>query len=128
MTRPPYSPLASRIAELIGDEVACNLFRKMGGDRVYMPVGVDKRAESYNRLVEAIGPDHAEVLREWSEGCTLEVPKARAAERLIRNIQIIRAYSNGVPVHEICRDFGIGRRAVFYILKTPIPMEPEEGQ
>ncbi len=128
MTRPPLSPLGSRIAELIGEAAAVRLFEKLGGERIYLHKRPSDGGESYQRLVEAIGPEHAETLRQWSSGDSFDLPKQAAGQRLVRNIKIIRDYTAGTPVHELCREHNLSRRAIFYILKKPIETETEQPQ
>lgn len=120
MTKPILSETGQAIADLIGEDAAYRLFQKLGGDRVYMSGKPTDCGKSYRRLVGAVGTKNAEALRQWCAGTGLDIPKELPARRLARNIKIIRDYENGIPMHEICRTYDLGRRQVFEILKKPI--------
>lgn len=119
------APVIDRVAELIGDDAAPRLFEKLGGDRIYIHKRPSDGSESYQRLVDAIGPEHAEILRQWCAGTPLDIPRELAVRRLVRNIKIIRDYGNGTPVRALCREYALSRRQIFEILKKPIDIEPE---
>jgi hypothetical protein len=110
------------VVALIGEEAARKLFAELAGSRIYFRRFDDtgwRESKTFRRLVEVVGRDRALKLWQWcARGC-LEIPRQREQLRSERNRQIIAAYSRGVSVDVLVRQYELSRRQIFYILKLP---------
>jgi len=76
------------ISELIGMAATLKLVAKYGGVRLYVP----KTLRPDHDLVEIIGRELAEEIKQRFGGEVLEIPKATLANAALRNISIRQEY------------------------------------
>ena len=114
-------PSARDLVRWVGWRGAMAIIREMPGARIYSPERgptwspmADAR---YARVAELCGERGADRLYREILGTVFEVPTCRAAIRRARNRALRAAYDAGAAAEQLCVEFGLSRRAVFYVLK-----------
>jgi len=87
---------------------------RFGGTRLYLPRQPDERSD----LVQLIGIRHARALCSNYSGEFIEVPRAAAVLRLVRNSKMCRAREHGTTVRKLARDFQLTQRQARRILNV----------
>lgn len=103
-------PLARDLIEVIGRELAIKLILEFRAQRVWIPA---KPAPDHP-VARCIGPKAAARLGWWlAPGAELDFPVLAKALRRQRDSAIL-ADAAECTVSELCRTYGLSRRAVFY--------------
>lgn len=114
--------LAREMVAVMGHEATMKLIHEMGGRRLIVPGWPLKRTSSrFDYLEELIGPEAAQAFAERWGGIEVQVPKADKALRLVRDREIVAAYSSGATkVPELARLHNLTEGQVWRVLKRAI--------
>ena len=104
-------PSLADLVKLIGFPATLKLVEHFGGLPLYVPREEHLRAE--HGIVAAIGADPARKLARDRGTETLEIPRAAAYLRRVRD-QLMREKYETSSASELAREFGMTRRNVFY--------------
>lgn len=114
-------PTARDLVRWVGWRGAMAIIREMPGARIYSaergPTWSPRADARYARVAELCGERGADRLYREILGTIFEVPTCRAAIRRARDRALRDAFDAGATAEQLCADFGLCRRAVFYILK-----------
>ena len=91
---------------------ALAIAERFGGTRLYLPRQPDESSE----LVQLIGIRHARALCSHYSGEFIEVPRAAAVRRLLRDSKMCRARERGATVRKIAREYQLTQRQARRIL------------
>lgn len=116
-------PGARDLVRWVGWRGAMAMVREMPGARIYSPRRGPSSSPSadarYARVAELVGERGAARLYREIIGTPFEVPTCRLAMRRARDRAMRAAFDAGASVEQLCADFNLSRRAVFYLLKRP---------
>lgn len=104
-------PKLLEIAEYCGDKTAMALLQNYGGGHVCVPQQVD----ALHRLSQVLGVVAATQFCQAFGGETIQIPKAAAAFRVMRNAEIRRLRRAGEPLFNVARQFGLTERRILTI-------------
>lgn len=114
-------PVMIEIVNLVGLTAAYRISEHFGGQAIDVP----KKASP--TFVDLIGDDAAHDFCRYFAGTRLYISKWDANERQLRDMEIIDKYTNGTPVTQLSKEYGLSTRWIWNILKrTDLPEEPQE--
>lgn len=116
-------PKLREIAEFCGDETALLLLEHAGGGHVAVPQ--PDNLHPMHQLVEWLGPVLARSFCQAFSGEIIQIPKAAAAMRIVRNRQIREERLAGASLFTLARRYGLTERQVMVIAGRA---EPDDRQ
>lgn len=112
------------LVELLGYPLTMKLVETHGGTRLKVPKGRQQQKKGRDvsaELVELLGSAPAAVFMGTYGGERLDIPRCAALLQAERNKLIVEAYGRGKAVHELAREYSLGERQIWNILKKPLP-------
>lgn len=106
-------PSLADLVRLIGFTATLKLVERFGGGRLYVPL--EQHLTEQHAIVRAIGKDAARKLARDRKGEILEIPRAVAYMRVVRDA-IIREQYQTQSASALAREYGMTRRNVFYLV------------
>lgn len=104
-------PSLAELVRLIGFPATLKLVERFGGCRLYVPL--EQHLTEQHAIVRAIGRDAARKLARDRKTETLEIPRAAAYLRVVRDT-IMREQYETRSTAALAREYGMTRRNVFY--------------
>lgn len=122
---PFLSPVARRIVDLIGFELASKFFAELGGLHwQFVSREKDMGARRFNRLVNIIGEEAADILTGEFRGEWITVPNCRIALKTARSarraLAMQKRYDEGATTEQLAIEFGCSSRWVEISLKKDV--------
>lgn len=107
-------PKLREIAEYCGTDTALLLLEHAGGGYVRAPE--PENLHALHPLVEWLGVERAQAFCQAYAGEIIQIPKASAALRTIRNRRIHEERRAGVSLFALARKYGLTQRQIISIL------------
>jgi hypothetical protein len=110
-------PRLQEIASYCGQQTAIVLLLNYPGVRIHVP----KKPHATHRLAELLGPEAFGLLCEIYADELIDIPRAAAAARALRNQNILRDFADGKSQANIAIKYGLTQRQVNQICNA-VPM------
>jgi hypothetical protein len=107
-------PKLREIAEYCDVETALLLLEHAGGGHIKVPL--PKNLHALHQLVEWLGPERARVFCDNFSSETIQIPRAQAALRVIRNKKIREEREAGASLFVLARRYGMTERGILKII------------
>lgn len=104
-------PSLAELVRLIGFPATLKLVERFGGGRLYVPL--EEHLNDQHAIVLAIGKEAARKLSRDRATEILEIPRAAAYMRVVRDT-IMREQYETKSATDLAREYGMTRRNVFY--------------
>lgn len=104
-------PSLADLVRLIGFAATLKLVERFGGGRLYVPL--EQHLTEQHPIVRAIGKEAARKLARDRKTEILEIPRAVAYMRVVRD-RLMREQYETRSASELAREYGMTRRNVFY--------------
>ena len=111
-------PKLREITEFCGIDTAMLLLEHAGGGHIAVPE--PEHLHALHQLVEWLGVERAQVFCRAFSGDIIQVPKAAAAIRALRNRQIQAERLAGASLFSLARRYGLTERQVLTITGRPV--------
>lgn len=111
-----------RIAEHCGNDIAMQLWANYGGGHVHVPANENND----HPLAQLLGKHAMAALLFHFSGETLMIPKAHAAQIMIRNRAIRAGRANGLTQHALARQYNLTERQVWAICNDRTQAQQED--
>lgn len=114
LKRTSWPELINRIAEVVGDEAALNLFIRFPGRHLVVP-----KTKIANHIIsQTIGEEKFDLLRKAFAGEHLKIPNGRLLIINDRNNQIVEDFLNGKKICDLAADYNLCDRQISKIVNT----------
>ncbi|MEF9402678.1 MULTISPECIES: Mor transcription activator family protein [Ralstonia solanacearum species complex] len=122
-------PVIRELVDLIGFEATMALVRAFGGLVIWVPKGVQSVGSTYEAISEVIGAEATDLLIRRYGGDRISIARCQQMMTVERWRRIIADFERGDSAAEIARRHRITERAVWIILKKPVPaVSPHPAQ
>lgn len=137
MSTPQQSTFLADVVPVVGQDVAAELVRQLGGTTFPVPKRQSRQGElRYRMLAEVIGEEAADLLVYHYGGSDLYIPRGARTLQDRRDAAINEAFvrevnagrSSTEVVNDLARQYKLTDRRVWQILKTVPPSDKSGGQ
>ncbi|MCL1618355.1 hypothetical protein HF908_08750 [Ralstonia pseudosolanacearum] len=114
-------PVVQALVDLIGFDATMALVRAFGGTVLWIPKGTRAGGATYESIAEIIGAEATDQLIRRYGGDRISIARCQRLMTVDRWRRIVADFERGDSAAEIARRHRITERAVWGILKKPVP-------